>query len=91
VVRSAVRSEPAPGSVRANALSRDAAGQSGRNRCFCSGVPNVRTGSTAPMQPWTEARPATVGIDGRHLRQERGERGERRAAAAVLASTKRPQ
>ena len=33
----------------------------GRKRCFCSALPNVRTGSTAPMQPCTEARPATVG------------------------------
>ena len=34
----------------------------GRNRRFCSGEPNVRSGSTAPMQPWTEARPAIVGL-----------------------------
>ena len=60
-VRSAVRSDPAQGSVSANAESRSPLASRGRNRCFCSGLPNVRTGSTAPMQPCTLASPATVG------------------------------
>src|SRR4051794_7336751 len=61
VVRRAVKSLPADGSVSANALRREPSASPGRNRRFCSAVPNVRTGSTAPMQPWTDASPATVG------------------------------
>ena len=60
-VRSAVRSEPAPGSVSAKAESRSPLASSGRYRSFCSGVPKVRSGSTAPMQPWTDASPARLG------------------------------
>ena len=39
------------GSVRANAERLWPLASRGRNRCFCSALPNVRTGSTAPMQP----------------------------------------
>jgi len=60
VVRKAVRSDPAQGSVRANADRASPLAMRGRNRCFCSGVPNVRKGSTAPMQPWTDPMPATI-------------------------------
>ena len=53
--------------------------------CFCSGVPKVRSGSTAPMQPWTEASPATVGSIVAIRVRNRGEGRERGALAAVLA------
>ena len=32
----------------------------GKKRCFCSALPKLRTGSTAPMQPWTDASPAII-------------------------------
>ena len=49
-----------------SAESRSPLARPGRKRRFCSALPKVRSGSTAPMQPWTEARPATVGVDRRH-------------------------
>ena len=61
MVLSAVRSEPAPGSVRAKAESRSPLASLGRYRSFCSELPNVRSGSTAPMHPWTDASPARLG------------------------------
>ncbi len=60
VVFRAVRSEPAPGSVSAKPDSASPLASLGRKRCFCSGVPKVRTGSTAPMQPWIDAMPAII-------------------------------
>ena len=58
---------------------------------FCSGVPKVRSGSTAPMQPWTEASPATVGLDRGHLGQEPREGRERGPLPPYSGSTSRPQ
>ncbi len=60
VVRSAVRSEPAPGSVSAKPDSDWPLASRGRKRAFCSALPKLRTGSTAPMQPCTDARPAII-------------------------------
>ncbi len=84
MVRRAVRSEPAAGSVRANAETRSPLASLGRCSSFCSVLPKVRTGSTAPMQPWTDARPPIVGLDRSHLHQEPGECAEVAARAAVL-------
>ena len=90
-VRRAVRSEPAPGSVRAKPESRSPLASRGRNRRFCSGVPNDRTGSTAPMQPWTEARPATVGSTVA-IRVRNGAKAENGAPPPPYSgSTSRPQ
>ena len=41
-------SEPTSGSVSRNAVTAPAA-QRGRNRCFCSSVPNIFTGSGTPI------------------------------------------
>ena len=60
VVRSAVRSEPAHGSVRANADIFLPLASGGSSRVFCSLLPNVRSGSTAPMQPCTDASAAVI-------------------------------
>jgi len=61
VVLSAVRSEPAPGSVRAKPEMRSPRARMGSSRPRCSALPKVRSGSTAPMQPCTEDSAATVG------------------------------
>ena len=53
---------PGAGSVRAKAESRRPLARRGKYRCFLLGAAEAfASGSTAPMQPWTDARPATVG------------------------------
>ena len=46
--------------------SRSPLASSGRNRCFCSALPKVRTGSTAPMQPCTRGQSGDRRVDHRH-------------------------
>ena len=54
-------SEPAHGSVSAKAESSSPEARGGRYLSFCSWVPKVLIGSTAPIHPCTEASPATWG------------------------------
>ena len=48
-------------------------------------MPKVRSGSTAPMQPWTEARAGHGGVERAEPGQEAGEAGERGPLAAVTS------
>ena len=90
-MRRAVRSEPAPGSVRAKAGQALAAGQARQEAPLLLGGaegPHRIDGADAAVD---RGQAGDRRVDGRHPRQERGEGGERRPEPPYSRSTSRPQ
>ena len=85
MVRSAVRSLPAPGSVRAKALSRSPRRQPGQEPLLLLVVAERAHRIDGADAAVDRREAGDGGIDRRHPREKRRERRERRARAAVLA------